>query len=50
MLKNFMNKKVQEMTIGESIKYSGVMTGIGVVFALIVYGAAYIVMKVKDEI
>ena len=50
MLKSFMNTKVQDMTVKESIKYSGLMSVIGVVFTLVVYAGMYVVLKIKNEI
>lgn len=49
-MKNFMSKKVQDMTVGESIKYSGLMSGIGILLTALVYGGIYIYMKVTDKI
>ncbi len=49
-MKNFMSKKVQDMTVGESIRYSGLMRGIGILLTALVYGGIYIYMKVTDKI
>lgn len=49
-MKEFMNKRAQDMTVGETIKYTGLMTGAGIVFSLLIYGVTYVVLKIKDEI
>lgn len=49
-MKEFMNKRAQDMTVGETIKYTGLMTGAGIVLSLIVYGVTYVVLKIKGEI
>lgn len=49
-MKEFMSKKIQDMTVGESIRYSGLMSGIGILFTVLVYGGVYAFMKIKGEI
>ena len=49
-MKEFMNKRAQDMTVGETIKYTGLMTGAGIVFSLLIYGISYAVLKIKNEI
>lgn len=49
-MKEFMNKRAQDMTVGETIKYTGLMTGAGIVLSLIIYGITYLVLKIKNEI
>lgn len=49
-MKNFMSKKINDMTAGESIRYSGLMSGIEILLTALVYGGIYIYMKVTDKI
>lgn len=49
-MKEFMNKKAKDMTVGETIKYTGLMTGVGIVLSLLLYGVTYAALKIKGEI
>ena len=49
-MKEFMNKRVQDMTVGETIKYNCLKTGAGIVLSLIIYGVTCLILKVKGEI
>lgn len=49
-MKKFMSKKIHDMTVGESIRYCGLMSGIGILLSALLYGGVYAYMKIKGEI